>query len=466
MKSYFSRLINTRPKQIIASAVLALAILFPLVAAAANPVSISATTEVANVTRGDTTYGSSVSASYSQVVKVQVIYDNLEAPNSGKVANNVHVKINIPTGTGVKQVITSRTGGDNTNVVNGQATVNLDRADAYLQYLPGSAVAKVTDVSGHITEGVVSDSVVTGTDGFAINNGHPCQAASITVMARVMVPGVKIDKFVRVKGTTEWTTKNTASPGDTLEYEIAYTNIGNTMQNNVVIRDNLPPMMQYVSGTTMLKNSSVTKTVPDGVVAGGVIIGNYGPGINGFVKFEVKVPSEAQLQCGMTEFRNVGVARPEGMNEYYNTAITDVTRTCANVPVYSCNLLNVSQAADRKITASVQYTAQNGATFKSVTYNFGDGSTPLTTDKTSVTYQYAKDGQFTVSANVLFSVNGKDQTVTSANCSKPVSFTTPVTPPSSELPNTGPGAVLGIFAATTIAGAIVHRLFLARRLAR
>lgn len=33
-----------------------------------------------------------------------------------------------------------------------------------------------------------------------------------------------------------------------------------------------------------------------------------------------------------------------------------------------------------------------------------------------------------------------------------------------ELPNTGPGDVLGIFAATTIAGAIAHRLFLSRRL--
>jgi uncharacterized repeat protein (TIGR01451 family) len=53
--------------------------------------------------------------------------------------------------------------------------------------------------------------------------------------------------------------------------------------------------------------------------------------------------------------------------------------------------------------------------------------------------------------------------ITGAQCVTPV--TPPVTP-AGQLPNTGPGDVVGIFAAVTIAGAVAHRLFLNRRYSR
>ncbi len=292
--------------------------------------------------------------------------------------------------------------------------------------------------------------------------------ANLTVLARVRVPGIKVDKTVRAKGSQEWKTSNTAKPGETLEYQIAYKNAGNSVQKNVVIRDNLPPKMEYVAGSTKLKNDSGVKNVADGVTQTGLSVGNYNPGAAAYVLFEVKVPKEQDLQCGVTEFRNVGVARPEGMNEFYNTAITKVEKKCADKPSYSCDLLEVKQLGGRKITATVKYSAANGATFKNVTYNFGDQSTPLVTDKTTVEYEYAKDGTYAIAATVRFTVNGKDETATSEACVKNVKFesnkpVTPVTPTTpGELPNTGAGDVVGIVAAVTAAGAVSHN-FVSRR---
>jgi hypothetical protein len=148
------------------------------------------------------------------------------------------------------------------------------------------------------------------------------------------------------------------------------------------------------------------------------------------------------------------------MNEFYNTATTNVNRTCehANAPV--CNTLELKKLGGRKISATVKYTA-NGATFKNATYNFGDGSTPLITDKTTVEYTFAKDGEYTVAVSLRFSVNGQEQVVNGSLCAAKVSFTSPTTPPT--LPNTGAGDVIGIFSAVTVAGALAHRYVWARR---
>jgi uncharacterized repeat protein (TIGR01451 family) len=468
-------MLNSLPKRITAALVAGAIIAVPVASIAANQVTIAATTGVANVTAGDTQYSSSVNAAYGQVVKVQVSYDNTEAPGSNLVANNVNVKINIPQTPGLTQNITTTTGGSNTNTVNGKVTVNLGDPTSYLQYLPGSGVAKVTAVNGTISEFSISDSVALGS-GYNINNGNPCQSASVTVLARVMVPGIKIVKQSEVLGqSNQWSNDNTANPGDTMDYRITYQNIGNTTENNVGIGDNLPPGMKLVNGTTKI----YTTTYPNGVLDtsnnianGGINIGNFGPGSGAYVTFQATLPTASQLSCGLTEFRNIGVAQAQGMDQYYNTAITDVTNNCSNTPTYSCNSLNIVQGDNRTITASVNYTATNGATFSNVTYNFGDGSTPLVTNQASSNYTYANDGTYTVTATVTFSVNGQTKTETNANCVKTVSFTTPGTPgtPTSTTPtqlvNTGPGDVIGIFAGVSAAGAVGHRLFTARRLSR
>jgi hypothetical protein len=193
--------------------------------------------------------------------------------------------------------------------------------------------------------------------------------------------------------------------------------------------------VSYVNGTAQLLdvNNGLIENLPDGITQGGVNIGTLGPSTYEFVQFEAKVSCPAP----------------------------------APKPVYTCNLLSVSEPAANEVQANVQYTAQNGAVFQNVTYNYGDGSS-VTTTSTTTSRTYAKAGTYTVTATVNFSVNGTTQSATSANCAKTVSFTVPPTPtttttPSTPAPttlvNTGPGDVIGIFGATTVVGAVAHRLF-------
>ena len=469
MKNTFSYAFRALPKKLVAALLIATAALvIPISSISAAAVQIEGSMGVANVTAGNTTYAPAVNATYDQVVKFQVYYHNMENPDSNKIAENLRVKIAIPNQAGATQTARATISGDNTNVVNAESTVNINRADATLEYIPGSAVWRHnvgTNDSPNYVESVISDAVVTSGQGLVLENEKPCFnfAATVTVMARVKVPGITVDKQVRVKGTTTWTTNNTANPGDTLEYMITYKNMGNTEQTNVVIRDNLPPKMTLVPNTTYLKNT----TNPNGVLynsnaitAGGIVVGNYSPGAAAYVKFDVKVPTADQLECGANEFRNVGVAKPEGMNEFYNTAITTVTKSCNNQPAYTCNLLTVEKTGGRSIKTTINYTATNGATFSTATINFGDGSQNLVTNQTTATHTYAKDGYYSVRATLTFMVNGVAQTVSSNACAQNVSFGTP--PPS--IPTTGPASTIGLFVGASAISALGYRFWMIRRL--
>jgi uncharacterized repeat protein (TIGR01451 family) len=290
-----------------------------------------------------------------------------------------------------------------------------------------------------------------------------------------MVPGVKVVKEVeKANESNKWAKSNTANPGDTLKYKITYQNIGNTTQNNVVISDNLPPNMTLVPNTTHVYNPNDALDSTNHITSGGLDLGSYTPGAGLVVTFEAKLPAADKLACGETAFRNVGVAQPKGMQQYFDTATTTVNKVCVpqtNTPVYSCDAFDFSSdTKSRTITVTkFQTTQKNGATFKNVVINWGDNTTPLTTNAAvGKTHTFA-EGTYTVTATAHFTVDNKDVTAAGANCAKSVTFTsTPTTPPTTPptLVNTGPGEVLGMFAAVTAAGAIAHRLFLARRLAR
>ena len=377
-----SRLFNTLPKRFAAGALVAILVgVLTTTAFAGAPVQIAARTGAANVTNGDTSYSSSVNASYDQIVKINVSYIN---ESTSAQAAGVHIKINIPTTKGLTQTVTSVTGGTNTNTVNGSTTVNINDATGYLQYIAGSGQAAVTATNGTVSYVSVPDSVVNSSQGYEVNNGNPCQGAAFAVEARVIVPGVKIVKQSEVLGqSNQWSNNNTAAPGNTMVYMITYQNIGNSEEDNVIIRDNLPPAMTLVPNTTKLYNQSNPNGVlitSNNIASGGIVIGNYNPGGGAYVTFQVTVPTASKMACGATQFRNVGVAQPEGLTEYYNTAITNVNNQCST-------------------------------------------PTPVT----------------------------------------PTTPTTPSTP--SQLVNTGPGDVVGIFAGTTIAGAVAHRVFKMRKFA-
>lgn len=151
-------------------------------------------------------------------------------------------------------------------------------------------------------------------------------------------------------------------------------------------------------------------------------------------------------------------------------------------PVYTCDLLSVKSLGGNKYRFNVAFTAKNGATFKDVSYDFGDGT--KVNDDAEIDHTFAKENnKYKVIATANFMLDGKVVSSTSADCAKEVTVTkenctipgkenypkdspecrnTPASPPKA-LPNTGPGSFAGIFAAVTIAGALAHRKFTLRR---
>ncbi len=477
MKRFVS-IIKRMPKRVAFIAAIAVAVIaIPLHSMAAADVLMEGSIGVANQTTGQTTYQEQTNASYDQVVKFQVFYHNRELPDSGNIAKNFKVKVNMPTQAGTNQVVNVTMGGDNTNTITDTATVVLNRSDASLEFIPGSVYwrhnvgtrSNINDVTQNIPDSTILNGTVLE------ENLQPCHEfeATLTFMARVRVPSVGVTKVVRKKGdTNKGITQLAANPGERLEYMLTGKNLGNATLTHMTLRDALPAQVKFVPGTVKLFNG----TNPNGAVInndylfhGGVDAGNVGPGASVYISFEADLASVDQLQCGSNEAKNIVVVKTGQTGEYNNSATVTTTKKCDTQPTYSCDLLDVQTADGRKVTADVKYTAKNGASFKTATFDFGDGTSPMVTTNTTVNHTYAADGEYKISTNLLFSVNGTDKIVTSENCTKSVQFASskpvpPVTPATpTELPNTGAGDVIGIFAATTIAGALVHRFVLSRR---
>lgn len=358
--------LSRAPKKValvVAAAVMAVStVVGPIanVAAQTNNVRIESTTRVANVTAGDTTYKESVDAKVDEVVKIEVWYHNMENFDSGKVANDLAVALNIPSAQGKTQTITGTVKGSNTNTVADTAQVNLSLDNAYLEYVEGSAKWRhnkgATDGrtecqtgnqevpandpnNCYVTE-TISDNVVKNSTGVVLENLQPCFAyeATVTVLARVKASEIKVNKYVSKHdgdqnvSNNKWELKNTAVPGDKLDYMIRFENKGNTTLKNVIVGDNLPDYLSYVPGTTRIYTTNHPSGIAaesDNVYKGGINVGNYAPGSTGYVVFTAVVDSKNKFAtCGVYTLKNVGVVRPEGMNEFYNTAWTDVRVEC------------------------------------------------------------------------------------------------------------------------------------------
>lgn len=152
----------------------------------------------------------------------------------------------------------------------------------------------------------------------------------------------------------------------------------------------------------------------------------------------------------------------------------------------ACTNLNVTNESDNQYEFEVTANDENVSDV-SYSVDFGDQDN-YTGANNQVTHTYAGPGTYTVKASVTGTLaNGQSQTVTSEACSATINIplpppkcevagktnlpanspscvvttsTPPAPTPPSQLVNTGPGEIVGIFAATTIAGGLISRLFL------
>jgi uncharacterized repeat protein (TIGR01451 family) len=478
-------------KALVAGAIFAAAVL-PLagLATADTQVAMEGHTKSLNVTKGETEYKDVTNAMVDEVVQVQLWQHNREMPDGAKAINN-RVKFTVPTAQGKTQVITGTSSADNADTITDTTTVNLSMDRARIEFIPGSSVFRYNKgaVDGRAecitgmefppescyADKVVPDSVVTDPNGVNLDtlrggplNGCNAYHETVTIQVRAKADVVSVNKYVRHVGqsASDWKTSTTAKPGDDLEYKILFKNEGNTQLNDVMVGDNLPKYNSYVVGTTKLYNGNHPDgmaVTTDNIHQGGINVGNYLPGASAYVIIRVKLDAiTAYEKCGQYDVRNVGVVRPAGMNEFYNTAQVLINVECKEQPQFSCDSLNaeVTNSANRSVKFTTNATAKNGATISRYIYNFGDGTQEFTTDNNIANHTYAKDGSYVARVKVEFRVNGGTQIVNGDQCSVPLTFkqghppVVTVSTPPTKLPETGAGEVIATFVTVTLVSSL------------
>lgn len=100
--------------------------------------------------------------------------------------------------------------------------------------------------------------------------------------------------------------------GTRVKYKIHYRNTGTTRQANVVLREELPAMFHYVSGSSNYATGSTGgkwQKTADGVTGGGINLGSFAPGGDAYLKFTAVLPGAEDLDCGLTSTTSTASAR-------------------------------------------------------------------------------------------------------------------------------------------------------------
>ncbi len=282
-----------------------------------------------------------------------------------------------------------------------------------------------------------------------------------------------MSKMVSKHGENKWSKSVSVNPGDTVDYLIQYKNTGNVVDNSVTIRDKLPAGETYINGSTIFANSTYPtgKTASDNIANGtGINIGTYAAGASAWAEFSAKVADNDDLaNCGNNTLINSANVNVNGYS-ISDTANVVVNKECKTVtPVYSCDGLTADLVSDNTYKFNGSATAENGATVKNYTFDFGDNASQTVTNPVDVMHTYTDtNATYTANLNVTFNVNGSEKTVTGDSCSVSITVskppvneckpgipegdvrctqTPPVTPvtPSNVLPTTGAGEDLSAF---------------------
>jgi len=369
-------------------------------------------TQVTNVTQSEDGWKKQNEARPGDVLKYQIWYHNYRDPSSGLTAKDVKVRAYLPSEASNTIVVTGEVSASNANTARDIASTSLVSMQT-ISYIPGSTIWK-HQVNGNWVEQKLSDGVTSA--GVNIGNVDPCweKQGTVTFQVKVSNPGLKVTKKVKIEGESEWKDENTAKPGDNLAYLIRFENIGTTKLTNMIIRDSMPSStsMSYVNGSTKLYagSSTVAEAMPDGVIAGGINIGNWNAGSDGYVRFNAKIKSD--LSAGTHVFKNVGIAKADGVPEVWDEVKTTVTvnapEPCKPNFVLSKSAFNETKEKD---ATSVLANADDVVRYTLTTKNTGDGSGNITIkDDISDILEYA-----TITDLGSGSLSGKEITYGSTN---------------------------------------------------
>ena len=221
-------------------------------------------------------------------------------------------------------------------------------------------------------------------------------------------------------------------PGDTIKYTLAFTNTGGTAAF-FSVNDVLPDTMEYVGSEygnwVFERNGQALKwynnTPPYYTFGNTVAFGTPGF-ITVSAKVKSNVPSGTTI-CNRGWLGDIDTATKQvrgwGDVTACNTVVVDCpggtipgpNGQCTPVAVADATCLylqNTGQSSRTKFSFETKAQVLNGATIKSYSYNFGDGSKGLIKQSTSVTdtvkdYDFKKPGTYTVTVTIGTSVAPK-----------------------------------------------------------
>lgn len=266
-----------------------------------------------------------------------------------------------------------------------------------------------------------------GASQYQNNNGTGPSVAKDTKV-KVALPGSQASNFTP---SATISSSNAGSVSDTM---------------TITCSDGRVVTLNYIAGSAKQYTQTGSKPLSDSIVTTGAPVGTMNPDGNVWGCWEQRV---------------------------YVTLVVEIKESeKPKTPKYECKAtdVKVDDSSARKVTATVNGVAINGATIVGYEINWGDGSkSSAQTD----THTYSKDGTYTIKGRVLVKLpNGEEKWVDSTNCTKTVTFengkpVTPVTPVTPEvpttLPDTGAGEIFGLFSATSAAGAAAHHVYNRRK---
>mgnify|MGYP000862258342 CR=1 FL=1 len=294
---------------------------------------------------GDAKFGDSVDLKTGKTYEVYMYYHNNASPTIGKtavgIADNVRMSANFPAQikAGEKLAVNAIISAADTNPLSvwDGAYINAD-SDFYLRYVPGSA----TYHNGGALNGqpvgpdyLFSDEgVLLGYDkAIGLLPGCNQYAGFVTYQFVADRPEFDINKTV-LDGKGVYVDNVVASSGDMVTFRVRYENKGTMIQQNVVVKDTLPDGLEYIKGSSSLKNNSDTggSKVSDNIItASGLNIGNYAGG-DGWAEVSYQAKIKSGLACDKKLTNMVSVITADGTKEDSATVSVGGNCTPAELP--------------------------------------------------------------------------------------------------------------------------------------
>jgi uncharacterized repeat protein (TIGR01451 family) len=309
-------------------------------------------------------FGDTAPAVAGHTYMVKMLVHNNASQNLNLEATNTKVTSVLPTSTATGDIVfQGRVSADNCGITdNSQAgTPCMFYDEAYLtgatgwvsvNYVPGSA-RYYNNISPFSAGGfTLNDSINTtggalvgyeNMDGDLLGCSQYLGYATFLITVEADQPSFTLDKYVRLKtddNSEPWTKEITAQPGDEVEYQIKYNNVGTDDQTGVIISDLLPTGVDYVDDSAMLYDSANPLGTPqqnEAWLEDGWIIGTFSPNTepgssSAVIEFSATLPGEDELFCAENLLQNFAIAfTPDAGNKMSNADVT-INIECEETP--------------------------------------------------------------------------------------------------------------------------------------